>query len=476
MSFLICHAQNDANADFEDFRSEIHKDFDNFRSEIMRDYIEFIRNPWKDMKSIPPIPKPQPEPVPPVILPDEGIDNVPVRSNPIDFDVVIKPEPIAPQPQPIEPIIENDNKNERIINLIFFGTPCNVRYFQNEKYHIGNLSEEDVADALSILSTTQYDNLIIDCLKTREELTLCDWAYLLFIQKVAHAACGEDTNEASLLEAYILLQSGYKLRFGYTGDKLYVLYASKHCMFDKPSYFIDNDNYYGIDNLPPRMMVSQAAYPNEHSISLLISQQPLFSRDMSIKRTVTSKMNPSIRAEFQTNKNLIDFYATYPSSYYDDNYMTQWSQYANTPLAEELKSSLYETLRRELIGLSEIDKVTRILNWVQTGFVYEYDDKVWGRDRTFFAEETLYYPYCDCEDRSVLLTRLVRDLLNLECLLIYYPGHLATAVNFSTPVAGDYIQLQGRKYVVCDPTYIGAPIGKTMPGMDNSKAGVILLD
>lgn len=103
------------------------------------------------------------------------------------------------------------------------------------------------------------------------------------------------------------------------------------------------------------------------------------------------------------------------------------------------------------------------------------DDKVWGGDRAFFAEETLFYPYCDCEDRSILYTRIIRDILNLRCILIYYPGHLACAVEFTEPVNGDYIMLDNHKFIVTDPTYIGAPIGYTMPDMDNKTAKVILL-
>lgn len=118
----------------------------------------------------------------------------------------------------------------------------------------------------------------------------------------------------------------------------------------------------------------------------------------------------------------------------------------------------------------------RLLNFVQTAFVYEYDDKVWGGDRAFFAEEMLYNPYCDCEDRSVLFSRLVRDLLGLDVILVYYPGHLATAVCFAEDVSGDYIMLSGRRFVVCDPTYIGAGVGRTMPDMNNRSANVILLD
>ena len=40
--------------------------------------------------------------------------------------------------------------------------------------------------------------------------------------------------------------------------------------------------------------------------------------------------------------------------------------------------------------------------------------------------------------------------------------------------AGD-VGVGGQKYIVCDPTYIGAPMGRTMPGMDNSSAKVIAL-
>ena len=101
---------------------------------------------------------------------------------------------------------------------------------------------------------------------------------------------------------------------------------------------------------------------------------------------------------------------------------------------------------------------------------------MWGDDRAFFAEESLFYPYCDCEDRSILFTRLVRDLLGLKCILVYYPGHLASAVCFNQHVAGDYIELGGKRFVIADATYVNAPVGATMPKMDNSTAKVIMLE
>ena len=105
--------------------------------------------------------------------------------------------------------------------------------------------------------------------------------------------------------------------------------------------------------------------------------------------------------------------------------------YANTPMSEDVKRQIYPDLKAAINGCDQLTAVNKLLNFVQTGFEYEYDDKVWGGDRAFFAEESLYYPYCDCEDRSILFTRLVRDLLGFVVSWFIYPGHLASAVEFS---------------------------------------------
>jgi hypothetical protein len=178
----------------------------------------------------------------------------------------------------------------------------------------------------------------------------------------------------------------------------------------------------------------------------------------------------------KVSKNLIAFYNDYPDSEINNDFGTRWSTYAAAPVSDDLRNTLYVNLRRAVAGKTPVQVVEEMLNWVQTAFVYEYDNKVWGKDRAFSPEESLYYPFSDCEDRSILLSRIIRDLLHLDVVLIYYLGHLATAIHFDTDVAGDYVMVGNKKYVIADPTYIGAPLGKTMPNMDNAKAKVILLN
>jgi hypothetical protein len=148
--------------------------------------------------------------------------------------------------------------------------------------------------------------------------------------------------------------------------------------------------------------------------------------------------------------------------------------YANTPMDKNLEEQLYPQMREKLAGMSKLDAVQHLLNWVQTGLEYEYDDNVWGHDRAFFGEESLFYHFCDCEDRSILLSHLVRDLVGLDVVLVYYPGHLAMAVDFKEDVDGEYYMYDNRKFVVCDPTYIGASVGQA--AMEPNGITLILLD
>lgn len=289
--------------------------------------------------------------------------------------------------------------------------------------------------------------------------------------------CGADTNESALLLGYLYYQSGYKIRFASDdNDHLYLLVASNDVIYDKSSYVINGEKFYPVHDVDVALNICTAKFPKESNLSLRIDKAIEFDKMATEVRTITSERFPDLHINVAVNKNLIDFYNEYPSSYTNNDIYTFWAIYADTPMNEDVKTQIYPALREYIKGKSEAEAVGSLLNLVQTGLEYKFDKEVWGvEDRAFFAEETLFYPYCDCEDRAILYTRLVRDLLGLKTILVYYPGHLACAVGFEGQVAGDYILLDGKRFVVTDPTYIGASVGMTMPGMDNSQASVILL-
>ncbi len=470
------HAQSNKKDPLADFRKAVYDDFQSFRKQVYEEFADFVANPWVAFNETKPIPLPKEEPKPPITIPEKDKDK-PVEDKPVVIKEVVKPVPVIPQPSPIEPIKEVPVKEEKYVDFSFFGTFAKVRFDIANKIQLKGITERDVSSALKKIDAKQYDNMLLDCLALRDSLQLSDWAYIQMLKSLAYRIEGKKTNEAALLLAYLYMQSGYKMRLASDGTHLYMLYGSKHQIFEEASYSVDGELYYGIEKLPATLMICKVAFPKERSMSLLINTNQKFKEDRSTPRQITSFSYPDFKAQVSVNKNLMEFYQTYPTSMLGGNMMTRWAMYANTPMEEGVKAQLYPQLKDKLKGMSQLKAVSQILNWVQTGFEYEYDDKVWGGDRAFFAEETLFYPYCDCEDRAILLTRLVRDLLGLKCILVFYPGHLASAVEFTeADVKGDYIQYDGHKYVVADGTYINAPVGRTMPSMDNETAKVILLE
>ena len=114
-------------------------------------------------------------------------------------------------------------------------------------------------------------------------------------------------------------------------------------------------------------------------------------------------------------------------------------------------------------GLTEVEAVNFLLRLTQKSFEYKRDPEQFGYEKVLFPEETLYYPYSDCEDRAIFFSYLIKHLTPLKIVGIKYSNHLATAVAFSTPIQGDSFNYNGKRYTITDPTYINANVGMTMP-------------
>jgi hypothetical protein len=449
--------------------------FNDYRQRLNVEYISKTREKWNDFNANRALidPNRDKKPVKPIEMSDEDARRE-RKDKQIEFDGVVSPIKDNRKAQPIAPVDEVPETTPQYFSFPYLGTSLQVRKPQ-ATVTLNGVSEHAVADAWTRLCEPAFNNMVVDCLKLRTSLQLCDWAYLMMLQALGNAYCGANTNEAILLMAFIYSQSGYKMRLAEANGRLEMLYASQHNVYETPYFRLDGDNFYVMRKTATALRITAAKYPKEQSMSLWVGGSPQVPFSASPQRTLTSKRYSDMSVHVSVNKNLLPFFDSYPTSEVGGNFMTRWAMYANTPICKETRNELYPQLKQYVANRSQLDAVERLLNWVQTAFVYEYDDKVWGGDRALFADETLYYPYCDCEDRSILFTRLVRDLLGLKCILIYYPGHLAAAVCFTETVNGDYIQVNGSRYVVCDPTYIGASVGHTMPQMDNATAKVIVL-
>lgn len=478
MSYADYRAQQ--NKRFEEYTRAKAAEYDAYRQKQNERYAAFMAKSWERFSAKPAVEVTPIKPVDPVVYPDPDPDPTPTPKPkpevepqviPVQPEVIVLPKP-QPQPKPLADVEPRKDVPYSEVSVLFYGTSVAVGFPNEDHFRIKAITEKELANAWKVLSASIYDITLGTVLKAREELALCDWGYVELLQAVAEKRYGK-TNEAVLMQAFLLAQSGYKIRLAYEKSQLCILAACDHGMVGRPYYMLDGVMFYPLTTNLKELYICNASFDSEKSLSLLLREEQKLKNNPTSPRTLTSKYG--IVANVSVNKNALDFYGNYPKSFINNDPTTTWVVYANTPLEMTIRESLYPVLRESIEGMSERDAVNKLLNFVQTAFEYGYDDELWGGERTFFATETLYYPYSDCEDRSILFSRLVRDIMGLDVVLLYYPGHLATAVAFTQEVYGDYLQFKNHRYVVCDPTYIGAAVGRTMPGMNNQKAKIVVL-
>ena len=477
-TFSGIHAQNDfdewrkqSNQDFEAFKAKTEQEFRDFREKANAEFAEFMSRSWEEFRAFRGIPAPQsPDPVKqPVVEPDRK-----PTADPLPFGKVTPLSTPEPRPQPVAPIrIPTSTPTPEPVkpgfSFLFFNTDCKVNLDHTMRFSLQDASEKSVAAVWKTLSGNQYDALISDCLSLRDQLNLNDWGYMLLLTSLSEKFLNKESNEAVLLQMFILTQSGYKVRIARIGNHLALLIPFRESLYEYSYTNIGGVKYYVMnkDLKGQALYIYNHEFPKEQYFSWQTGQ-PKLAEKLTAPKTFTSARYPEMQASVQTNQNLIDFYNSYPLS-------SHWDLYVLAGLSETVKRTLYPALQRAIAGKSKTEAAGMLLNFHQTAFDYMTDGQQFGYERPIFADENFFYPYNDCEDRSILYALLIKDLLGLEVVLLHYPGHLATAVHFPENLNGDYLIIDGKKFIVCDPTFIGASIGMTMDNFKTVSANVLKL-
>lgn len=456
-----------AQDNYSRYRQQTMDDYQAFRKKANEEYAEFVKSSWASVGKHPALPMPE-EPKPPI---PPAVPEVKPLPQPIPHEEVAPtpaPHPVPDVPIPTPEPAPIDNTKQ----VLYYGTSLTMHIPQGKPLVLKKTDGETLSKAWKALSDGSYDALLSDCLKAKKTLGIGDWGYITLLGKVAKSVA-DGGNEAVLLQEWLLAQSGYHARMALSGKGVLqiwmpfdvLVYNLPYLELDGAMYFLVTDN----DEDDNELQVLNRAFPGENLSSLRVAGSPNLAYKACGNKTLRSKEYPTVVLHTEVNNNLITYYNDYPKV------AGSWDVYATASLSDEAKRHLYPKLRNQLHGKDELQKVEMLLNWVQTAFQYKTDEEQFGSERSLFADETLYYPYCDCEDRSILLSVLVQDLVGLDVVLLHFPGHLATAVKFTTHVEGDYLDLEDGRYIVCDPTYIGAPVGMAMPDCKQQEVRVFSL-
>ena len=357
--------------------------------------------------------------------------------------------------------------------MTWLGQPLTLYCDPESRYSLkGEVNPESIAAFWKHQAGIDHSGLFEQLVSAKRNLLLNDWGYVRFVVTLANTL-QPNLNEANLFSWFLLTKSGYQARLGYGDGKAYLLSGSKNTIYGVPYYTVKGIRYYNLSYLDgqprPHLMRS---YDGEYSgasnaLDLRLHQIPL-AHSADQQRTLTFTYGGkkfSVPVAFSQER--VDFLHAYPQ--------TDIPIFFHAAVADSAERSLVKALAPLVEGRSEKEAVNLLLRFVQTAFEYKTDHQQFGREKFLFVEETLRFPYSDCEDRSIIFSYLVKRLTGLDVVALKYPNHIATAVRFNGQVKGTSVSVRGERYVVCDPTYINAGVGMEMPQFKEVKPEVVSL-
>ena len=450
--------------DFEQFKKESSKDFKKFVDERDKEFADLLKKQWTAFNLQPSatpelVPKP---PKQPSILP-----KAPEQKNkgtiPVIKIIEIKKPKVEPNIDSPLVVVSDLLPNQTIVP--FYSNQLTVFYNNNLLATCKDVNEKGVGKYWEEMGTSNYPPFLLQIKTIGKQLQLNDWGYFELIRNIGTKLLSNE-NDQSLFIFFMLNHLNFDTKIAKRDNNFILLVPFKSTIYKKTYVTINNRKYYLINNESGGSIqtLSQKFSDANKSLDLSIDTYLKLGGSYSEKSIYFKKYDTTIVVKY--NKNLLDFYNQIP--------MTDLSVFFSSKIDPVTEVSLNLILGPLVENKNELEAVNIILDFVQNSFEYKTDFNQFGYEKFNFPEETIFYNFSDCEDRAILFSHLVKNLLKLDVIGLEYKTHAACAVKFNADVNGDGINFDNKKYIICDPTYIGASAGMSMPQFANENPKIVL--
>ena len=453
--------------DFKAFRERMLNDYSDFRKGIMERYEEFLDAAWKEYETMAGrqrVTRPKPV-VAPVYTPSaksvEPVQVTPKEPEPVEVPTEPK-VPVAPKVPEAPKVSYVPSPSTPQIRFELYGLQLAVPAPKLEAT-LHSAGQQEVVKFWKQLNESGMKQSVEILQQHAANYRLGDWCTFKAVEAYSHKWAKGNRYAERVMMQYLMLSMGYDVRMAIAGDEVYLMLPFEQQVYGNTYLTVNNAKYYLYPkNLPNGSSIYSCAVPADadcgRGMNLIINPAYLLPK----AKQPFAVSYGALTVQGEVNKNVIALQQEYPSM---DIYC-----YASSIADEEVKKSVVAQLQSQLQGMTETEAANALLHFVQKGFEYQTDGQQFGDgvEKSFFFDETLYFPYCDCEDRSIFYAYLVHEILGLDVLLVGYPGHECTAVALSSPPP-TYMSFsyRGKTYYICDPTYIGSNIGMCMPDFVN---------
>ena len=456
----------DVNTDYQSFRKDLLDDYQKYRKGVLDDYANYLAGIWQEFQLFRGVKRdvtPKPVAVPNV----EDIPANPVPQKLPAPNVTPKEDPQVPEETPVtKPIEPAKPINAPTLDFTFYGVQ--LKSVKLKVFHLSSSEPSAISDVWRRYQKNNPKEVINSLASLSRLYGLNDWFTTELVR------CYVDTllrngssSDRIVLQHFLLANLGFDIRLASTQQQLLLLVPSKQQIYERSFLNIDGQKYYVFyDDISPIMegtiAICTCSLPNDvykgELVDLVYKKHSLTLKSGNDKKCTLTDGRISVSGN--VNSGMMEMLRHYP--------LMDVPYYAASKVLPAFHKNVLEQIKPQLSGMTQRQAVNALLHFVQYAFSYATDGEQHGYEKPYFLEENFYYPKNDCEDRSILYAFLVHNLLGLDVHLVQYPGHECTAVNFGNQsVDGDGYLYNGKVFIICDPTYIGASIGQCMPSYQN---------
>lgn len=430
---------------FKAYRDSMFADYDRFRSNILSNYAAFLDSAWREYEAfsgvpMPKIPKP---PVPQQAPPDYQPPQAP---KPV---VVATPDKPAPPEQPKAPEpVTPPTPQPNAVWIDFYGLRLPLPKLEMDIPQ--NISDaENMSAFWNGLQNSNIEAVAEAIYKTAQLYSFGDWEIYLLSKAYAQTVQGRNPDVSVCLQVALMLIMDYDVTMAQSDGHLLLLIPFEQKVYNRTYVVIGGERYYMFPEVSGG--VSSPGMPEERGHKLDLVHTDGVRLPMDPKPFAFTYDGITLKGN--VNRNIIRLMADYPS--------VDVQSHAANVFDSQLRSDIYKQIRQQVSLSDPLQTANKMLHFSQLAFRYKTDDEQFGREKYFFFEELLYYPFSDCEDRSVFFANLVRNILGYSVVLVQLPEHQATAVAFpfEPPKRNYIIKIENSKYYICDPTYMHADVG-----------------
>jgi hypothetical protein len=317
-------------------------------------------------------------------------------------------------------------------------------------------TQETVKSFYEEMNTGHYQPVVDALLRFRDEHKLNDWLYYQLVRKTAQqfSPKAENYPRYTLYKWFLLAKSGYDATLAVSNEKILFYVRSNENIYDIPYYMHDGNQYVCLNKHDYNNInfEKDGIYPISINVpeattafSYKVTQLPEFADDEYAEKDLQFNYNNKLyHFKVMVNPEVQNIFLNYP--------VVDYESYFNIPLSHKTYSSLIPALKENVQHMKQKQGVDYLMQFTRNAFLYEDDQKNFGKEKRMSPEQTLLNKYSDCDDRAALFFYLVKEVYNLPMIVLLYPSHVTIAVKFDKVHGGQTIDYNGNKYLVCEPT------------------------